>query len=281
MVNLKKYLLLSGLCLTLINSQAQAISGGIITLLYAKYRELYCPATQAQIEKQTCLKQSTEIKNKMFEEYKSGRLPHVGGAQHAAVDSISMAVSDWNGNGDKWLTFNPTYISEHDNDENIEKKYKDRLDESFAELHKFSFGAFAQGATQSNDPKNPVIFVTHNTTNMKSDKKYSPHLNTYIVLHEFAHAIDECLRKPEEKQKECYSWLSKDFADSDDANRSERHADKQAISWLKRYYPEDAKNVLKEYEQKAKENSKNDNVNTSLGYADNEQMLAWLRDPNV
>jgi len=281
-LKLKKYLLLSALCLTLIHSQTHTISGGIITFLYAKYKELHCPILKLERERKACLEQSTAIKNKVFQEYKSGTLPHIGGVKHAEIDTISVVLMDSQAKSTEykgWYDFSPIYIYRTDGIH--DEQFESRVNPKFNEVQNSFFGCIADGVTHRDDPKNPVIFIAHNTLDNEVIEKHSSSMQTMIILHEWAHALDSCTRNSGKEQKECYSWLNADVKDNEKANLSEVHADKQATAWIKKYYPEEAQKLKQEYEQKIAAKQPHNDGFTGMGYADDALKLAWLRDSSI
>jgi hypothetical protein len=101
-----------------------------------------------------------------------------------------------------------------------------------------------------------------------------------LTFHELAHALDECLHKGQ-SDLDCYHWLKDDVKNYDiqAVSLKEWHADKQAISWLKKYNPDQAKDLVDYYEICKKRGPEHPGV--SKGYAPFSVRLAWLRDPNV
>jgi hypothetical protein len=230
-------------------------------------------------KKDPYLEDAKALRDMVLEEYKRGELGSIGGGRHADVELIEMRV------------INPQELS-HEGSDLREKyarlRYKAALrvssdPDNDLKVHKASVRLGMMRATNAIreslgvyapiTTKRGVIFLNGENPTGPIDNQ---NLTTF---HELAHAFDPNGGKSmEELDLDCYSWLKEDVKQCDPKEilLHEWHADKQAIAWLKKYKPDEAKKVIEYFEYCQAEGRE-----VPEGYPPIAVQLAWLRDPNL
>lgn len=236
------------------------------------------PLAQNSVEKTTDAaaveayrKNAVGLRDIIFDKYKKGTLS--SGVPLAKVDSIAIEV------------VNPdTFVSK--------KEYRRPIEDPGYLLKQG-----ANGVAVELDTVNPEIYLSTRTWfGFFHNKKNDDIRKTHAILHELAHALDGCIKKPQEERRDCYAWLNEDVKNYPDSALStnhitfdamkeaevslpEWHADKQAAMWMREICPDEAKNLKKAYQEEPKIIFVFKGVNDV--YAPKAKVIEWLsnRDP--
>jgi hypothetical protein len=215
------------------------------------------------------------LRDMVLDKRNRGELPSIGGAQHADVKSIDMHVVN----------------AEHLSLATCELKKKvtalryniasplftshDSLSKSVGRWS-LAYGLKSikeetSGICCKSTSNEPVILLKSGDSYVEAQDRRT--------FHELAHALDACL-KDNENGLDCYHWLKDDVKNYDlkEIALREWHADKQAISWLKKYNTDQAQELIELYELCKRHEVEGAEVPK---YAPISVRLAWLRDPKV
>jgi hypothetical protein len=172
------------------------------------------------------------LRDVIFNKYKQGTLS--SGVPLAKADSIAVSVLDPNMPEPEMPD-----LSERD-----DAKWKASYDKYRKEIElwvsaqglKDAHGVMRRSKVE--DDQAPRIYLS------SKNNDYGCEFRNRVMLHEIAHALDGCLRRPKDQQYDCYAWLHGDVGqhkNHSEIDISEWHADKQAAWWMKEHWPEEAK----------------------------------------
>lgn len=180
------------------------------------------------------LQEATSFRDFILDKYKNGTLS--SGVPLAKVNSVSIDIVDSN-------MPKPTLNFDEQNEDkrraNAWEYYKWVVAQMIKKQE--SNGDADLGLTLGIDEdsgKKPAIFL-----NAERFEDVQSRLIHPTTLHEMAHALDGCLRKPQEEMSACYKWLNDDlkqYKNNKQIDVREWHADKQGDYWMKEHWPEEA-----------------------------------------
>lgn len=223
------------------------------------------------------LERALWLKDQLFEDYKHGKLLSIGGIEHARVESIDMHVINAQYLSSKTCELYRQYAelqlkaawraSPNHHDEKV-LKWRSRLHYVSGLIYLLRRGANGVYFYDRFNKKPVILFDIGKDLECPYE---------YVILHELAHAFDPVL-KAGKQDLDSYHWLKDDVNNCNfrEVMLKEWHADKQAVAWIKKYTPDEAKKIIGFYYKcccfgwrRPKE------------YPPCSVMLAWLRDPKV
>jgi hypothetical protein len=289
-LNIKLFVILIGSILATglqgMESQPQAQeSANKPKAFFSKISEAFAPqlrntialAKKEVVKRDPYLDNAKALRDMVLDKRNRGELPSIGGAQHADVESIDMCVVNPKCFSLKISDLKKSFAllryekARQDNNELMLKWYSRA---GLAELsNTIKEGRIGVHGRLMIDPKKSVIVFD----SMNSTGEIDTH--DVAVFHELAHALDACSKNGQD-DLDCYHWLKDDVQhyDTERVTLKEWHADKQAIAWLKKYKPDQAKELIEYYDDSYKRRLE---FLDAPHYAPLVVRLAWLRDPNV